>query len=727
MPVRTFALSAMFLLALGTAPLTAFTDDQFGEWANSRATSGGAKSTKRDSRVNVTYFSPKTSEAAPEPAGALPPSEQPVAPASSTDTSPAMPSPEMPSAKIPMRERVTVSPVSADEILFTAKPSAARTESVTEGTPSPVRTASFTQESGMPQQGTIRQVSDKSPSKQSIDETRNPFAEFLEEQSSAGKPASVSGNQFDESPAPGVKMDRAETIMRARREAALRARASDTGFNPENEPAILKQSVSPKTTAAKPVSLARPAAFPSEFEASRPGTAESGPQSPGITVQWVRRGSFNVGQECNVDLVLENTSKSVIRGIVTEAQIPENVDLLSARPAPAPDAAVPSWRFGEMKPGEKHTISLVLVPQDRGDVQLDAVVRLTSFASTNISVQEPMIGVVLSGPEQVEVGEQLGYVVRVSNPGTGTATNVVIQAAVPEGLEHRSGSILSIEVGTLNPGESRQARLSLTAVKGGPQKLAVRAIAEGNLSDEAAAEVRVAEPQLQIAIRGPEEQTAGRTGDYMMTVTNSGNVQSANVRAKYRIPRGFEFVSADRGGKYSKADHSVEWFVGTVQPNEESDFMLTLRANTQGELLHQAGVMSEHGQVKMCSYATTVEGMAALDLSITSSRPETRRGDELTWSVKIRNSGSRVATGVGMSCELPNGIELIDATGPSDHIAENGVMVFRSIPVIEPGEEVVYEITGHCLREGNHRLRLRVASESISEPLIGEELMTVTR
>ena len=130
---------------------------------------------------------------------------------------------------------------------------------------------------------------------------------------------------------------------------------------------------------------------------------------------------------------------------------------------------------------------------------------LTGSSSSQFVVQEPMIGVAVSGPEKVEIGQQVGYIVRVSNPGTGLANNVIIQAAVPEGLEHRNGSLLNIEIGTLNPGESRQARLSLTAVQGGEQQLAVRVLADGGLSDQTTTAIVVAEPQLAIALTGPKE------------------------------------------------------------------------------------------------------------------------------------------------------------------------------------------------------------------------------
>jgi len=453
---------------------------------------------------------------------------------------------------------------------------------------------------------------------------------------------------------------------------------------------------------------------------------ENGPQSPGVTVQWVRHGEFNVGQECDLELLVQNTSKAIVRSVMAEAVLPEGLEILEAVPAPVQGSDTPTWTFGELGPGETRSVALKAIPRRRGDVRLEAFVRFTGYSASEFSVQEPLIEVSVVGPEQVEVGQQVAYVVRVTNPGTGVASNVIIQAAIPEGLEHRSGSLLSIEIGTLSPGESRQARLNLAAVKGGPHELAVRAIADGGLTEQTVVNVSVAEPKLNIAIGGPTEQLAGRTTDYSLSVSNAGNVQSSNVRAKYRIPQGLEYVSADRGGKYNKTDHSIEWFVGTLQPAESSDFQMTLRATETGEMLHQAGVVSEHGQVTMCEYATTVEGVAALDLKITASNHEMRKGEEVTWNVRISNTGSRPAEKVGMSCELPSGIQLIKAEGPSEYIAENGVMVFRSLPAIEAGESVEFTVTAQCIREGNHRLRLRVASESISEPLIGEESATVS-
>lgn len=513
---------------------------------------------------------------------------------------------------------------------------------------------------------------------------------------------------------------------------------SDPGFDLGNdteaepaEPLFHRQGVGVASEATTRPATAS-GALPVNAEESGAGSsamsaANSGPQSPGVTVQWVNHGGFNVGQECRVELVVKNTSQTVVRSVTTEAVIPANVEVVEARPAAVEGTELPTWTFGELRPGQSRSVMLKVIPKTRGDVRLDAYVRLTGTSSSQFSVQEPIIGVAVTGPEEIEVGQQVGYVVRVSNPGTGLANNVVIQAAIPEGLEHRNGSLLTIEIGTLNPGESRQARLSLTAVEGGKQQLAVRVLADGGLSDQTTTAISVAEPQLAIALAGPGEPMAGRPEDYTLTVSNSGAVQSTNVRAKYIIPDGCAFVSADRGGKFVEIDNAVEWFVGTLQPNDASNFAVTLKANETGEVIHKAGVMSERGQVTTCVLPANVIGTATLNLKIAADHRDLRVGEEIRWEVQVRNSGTREASNVGVSCELPAGFEFIDANGPTKYIAENGVLIFRSIPSIDVETDAKIVIRGRCIREGSQRLRLRVASDSINDVLIGEESASVSR
>ena len=472
-------------------------------------------------------------------------------------------------------------------------------------------------------------------------------------------------------------------------------------------------------------STAKPASTMTAFESKSVSSTDSGVQSPGVTMQWIRHGEFNVGQAGEVELQVQNTSRSMVSGVTAEVVIPEGLSVNSVSPQPTAGASSPTWTLGELKAGEKRSIMFNVTPSQRGEVRMDAFVRLTGYSSSSFAVREPMLAVVVDGPANVEVGQQISYTVRVNNPGTGVAGNVLIQAAIPEGLEHRRGSLLTIEIGTLNPGESRQAQLIVTAVRGGEHDMAVRVIADGGLLDQTVSEVTIEEPRLNLQITGPAEQMAGRTGDYMLQVVNEGGVPSANVRAKYRVPDGFEYVSADRGGKFNEVDRSIEWFVGTVGSGGSSQFRVVLKATETGSALHQAGVISEHGKVTMAEHATRVDGTAVLEMKVAASQSQINVGDEVTYEIRISNTGSRAAENVGVSCELPSALELLSVAGPSEYIAENGVMVFKSLPQVEVGKSAVFAIRLRSNRDGNHRIRLRVASESITEALIGEETASV--
>ncbi len=713
MPLRRSLLTVLCLAVFGTIPGVAQEQDPFGERdrGHRRTTSKslplsrqGKSIEKTPGKSTVTYFSPTA--AASESVDA----PKPVAPAT-------IPMREKAKARIDVASLPSATPQvtvpSAIKVAVQAAPLQPAPATTPKTSPGQISTVAFSpEEIKEPRTGGIRNAAflpDVEPSTakkvriaaaapDSADDA-NPFEEFL------GKAGSAKQN---EAPTSEFSIESAD----------------DTAA-----PLLNRSGV-----ATAPEKFAPPAAASQDFEAVAPtgsapakSGANNGPQSPGVTVQWVKHGGFNVGQECEIELVVKNTSQTIVRSVMAEAVIPSNVQVVEARPAAVEDSEVPTWTFGELQPGQSRSVMLKVIPQTRGDVHLDAYVRLTGSSSSQFAVEEPMIGVVVSGPESVEIGQQVGYIVRVSNPGTGLANNVIIQAAVPAGLEHRNGSLLNIEIGTLNPGESRQARLSLTAVQGGDQQLAVRVLADGGLSDQTTTAIVVAEPQLAIALVGPKEQIAGRSENYTLTVSNGGNVQSTNVRAKYIIPAGFTFVSADRGGKYVEIDNAVEWFVGTLQPNDASDFIVAIKANETGEVAHKAGVISEHGQVTTCELTSNVIGTAALDMKIVADHRELRVGEEIRWEVQVRNTGTREASSVGVSCELPAGFQLIDAEGPTPYIAENGVLIFRSIPSIDAATSAKLVIRGRCTREGNQSLRLRVASESVTEVLIGEESASVSR
>ena len=554
----------------------------------------------------------------------------------------------------------------------------------------------------------------------------NPFAEFLAQEQGLNDDAKLRAqaalvNQLPDSNSPPV-FDLGGSEFGIAPPNVNQVSADEFDLSDFGGPAIEQSDVNPFQTAST--------ASVSEIQASSLSTYRPEPTSGAlqskVTLEWIRREEFNVGQSSECELLVRNDGSRAVRAVEIEIVLPEGLQVTQAAPAPTSTAASATWTYPELAAGDQKTIKLTVIPQQPGDVRMDAFVRTTAATASLVSVKQPMLSITVGGPDTVELGQQVNYTVTVKNPGTGRVNNVLIQAAIPEGLQHRQGGLLSIDVGTLNPGEQRQARLSLTGIKGGSRELSVRAVADNGLQEKTAATVLVAEPKLRIGVRGPLIQMAGSTGDYELVVVNEGQAESNNVRARYQLPEGYDFVSASSGGHFNPDDSSIEWFLGTLSSNGAKRFQVSLKAMKTGDTDHKVGVISEQGKVSTARHQTKVKGNAKLELKLASSKQSANVGEELVYKLQIENVGQAPAANVGLSFEVPPGVDLVEVTGPSEYIADNGVVIFKSLPEMKDGESVTFTIRTRCTRSGEHKVRARVASQSIQRAIIAED-STITR
>ncbi|QDU46117.1 Large cysteine-rich periplasmic protein OmcB [Symmachiella dynata] len=444
--------------------------------------------------------------------------------------------------------------------------------------------------------------------------------------------------------------------------------------------------------------------------------------TPAVNLTWKMYDEINVGQECECSLIVENTSDAAAHEVIVDATFPNSVRLLDAEPKPANSVERLTWEFPELAAGSKTEIRIRLIPSIPGELATAANVRFTGTSIANFQVDEPLLKVEMKGPESAVIGDPTPHMVTVSNPGTGVAHNVVLQATIPEGLKHSKGTDLSIGVGSLGPGESRSIRLAMAAVNGGDHIVLVQATGKGGLKQRAASRIEIVAPSLDVNLDGPSLRYINRRGKYSVTVTNDGGAASNNVRVYHEIPTGFEFVKASNGGKADSTGKGVTWYVGHLDAGQSVELDIELLAKTIGDFKHHVRVTSDEGSHKEIEMAANVEGSAALVMVVDDRDDPVEVGAETSIEVRVENRGSKAAANMGISIELPNGIELINAEGPSAHIAENGLLVFRSIPELGPSETATYQLRIIGSNAGNLRFRARLTSDSIQQPLIVEEL-----
>ncbi len=455
----------------------------------------------------------------------------------------------------------------------------------------------------------------------------------------------------------------------------------------------------------------------------------TGPQSTTVVLEWVKRTEINVGQECQCDLLVKNTGETTARNTTVLASFPASVRLLPATtPAPTPAGNQLQWNLGDLAPNQSKAIQVHLIPTLRGDLKTSALVQFSSTAATTFAVQEPLLEVVLKGPKQVQVGDPASQIIQVSNPGTGTARNVEIKTLIPDGLEHPQGKQLTMSVGSLNPGETRLVRLALSAVSGGNHQIKV--LAEAKLSKEATpylrkltqTEIQIIAPSVKVQLAGPGLRYKNRNATYTISVTNDGTAVSNNVRVMHKVPDGFEFVSATKGGKFDRLSKTAAWFVGRIEPGQTSTMTLTLEASQLGEFEHQVSAITDQGARSEDRLSAKVDGIASLALEVKDVNDPVEIGVETAYEIVVKNQGTKHAQNVAVACELPAGVELVDVKSPARHNLQGRVVVFQPLPALDAKQSAVYRIIVKGKLDGYQRFRARLASDSIQEPLLVEEL-----
>lgn len=444
--------------------------------------------------------------------------------------------------------------------------------------------------------------------------------------------------------------------------------------------------------------------------------------TPSVTLEWRKQSDVNVGQECRCHLVVKNSGQTTARDVEVRAFFPTSVRLVGAQPRPVQSESFLGWQLPELKAGEEAIIEVTMVPLQRGGITTKADVRFSGTATGSFAVAEPMLEIQLEGPGQVLLGEPASQTVTVTNPGTGIANHVIIEAAIPEGLENARGQRLLMDLGNLNPGESRSVRLALAAVKGGRHQLAVQTRADAGLLKTASVEVNVIAPSLTAQIHGPGLRYLGRQGSYTLSVANNGAAPTDNVQVRYKLPAGFDFVSCDRGAQFDQATGLLTWFVGRLEKGQQAEMKATLTAREIGEFKHLVRATSEHGALSDAEFTTLVEGTPSLAMQVKDLEDPVEVGSETVYEVRIKNEGSAAAKSVGLSCELPAGMKFVSAEAPSEHRAENGTVVFRSLPELAAGQTALFKVKVSAAAPGSLRFRAHLSSDSVAEPLTAEEL-----
>ncbi|HEX4000975.1 MAG TPA: hypothetical protein VHX65_20690 [Pirellulales bacterium] len=445
-------------------------------------------------------------------------------------------------------------------------------------------------------------------------------------------------------------------------------------------------------------------------------------QSPQLSIEKIAPAEVQVGKTARFELRVRNAGTAAAEGVEVHDTVPQGTQFISSNPptTQGPDGQL-AWSLGELKPGEQTVVQLEMLPVAEGDIRSTATVTFRTEVSVHTLATRPRLALELSAPKQVLIGDTATMTVQISNPGTGTATGIVLSEHVPHGLRHKAGAELEFDVGTLKPGQSRQIELSMSAVEAGHVINSLQARGDAKLHAQARVEFDIVAPALSVAMTGPTRRYLERQATYTVAVSNPGTAPARDVELVTQLPKGMKFVKANNAGHYDPETRTVTWNLEELPPSETGSVTLVAVPIEAGEQRMKFEGKAKQGLIDAKEKTVMVEGLAAVTFDVRGTDEAIEVGGETSYQIHVVNEGSMAAANLQVTALFPPELKPLRAEGPARTTIDHRTVQFEPIARLEPKGEATFRIRAQGIQAGDLRVKVQVQTDDMRQPVTKEE------
>ena len=454
-----------------------------------------------------------------------------------------------------------------------------------------------------------------------------------------------------------------------------------------------------------------------------PGTIEmEGEQLPSLSIRKIAPAEVQVNRAAVFTTRIKNVGKITAYGVRITDYVPRGARLENAHPEfiRTPTGAI-QWELVALEPGEEASVSMKVTPMTEGEIGSVATVSFATRASVRTVSTKPQLTIQQTFNKTALIGETVLVNIVVSNPGSGDATGIVVEADIPTELSHVAGNELEYQIGTLRPGQSKQLQLRLLAKTAGFIQNILTVRGKGQIENRSIEPMRIVAPSLQVSLRGPAIRYLDRQTTYSVDVVNPGTASARNVELVAYLPKGLKFVTTDHHGEYDSSEHAVYWKLEELPPQIGDSVKLTAIAIEPGEQKVRLEGTADLGVGARFEHVVRVQSVPELEFSVKDTADPIELGSDTTYEIKVVNRGTRSATGVQIAALFPEALKPIQGGGPSDVRIEGQIALFSPLQLLAPGAEAVFRVKAKALATGDNVIRVQISSDDKTTPVTKEE------
>ena len=421
-------------------------------------------------------------------------------------------------------------------------------------------------------------------------------------------------------------------------------------------------------------------------------TSATEPPSPVLSItKTTEQTEVRAGEDISYTITVTNSGLGGATGVKVTENLPANATFKSATTVNGSyNSGTGIWDLGDLAAGGTATLTVVLTVNVTV-VDGDTVANTVSITEENgetlsnpptddteTPVKNPNLAISKTTAQtEVRAGEDITYVITVTNSGQGDAAGVKVTENLPSNATFWGASTASgtynlttnvWTVGDLAAGATATLIIVLVVnddVMDGETVANAAAITEENgetLQNPPADETETPVKNPNLTISKTTAQTEVRAGEditYVITVANSGQGDATGVKVTERLPANATFKGAATvSGSYDAV--TGIWNLGNLAASGTATLTLVLTANANaadGETVaNAAAITEENGETLQNPPADETETPVKnpnLTISKTTAQTEVRAGEDITYVITVANSGQGDATGVKVTESLP--------------------------------------------------------------------------